>query len=473
MEVLRPAAVAGFFYPGSAAALAGDVGRFVAAVPATDEPKPKAIVVPHAGYVYSGPVAAFAYARLAAAGERIRRVVLLGPAHRVAVRGLAVPEATAFATPLGDVEVDAEAVARALALPQVCVSASAHAQEHSLEVQLPFLQVVLGEFRVVPFVVGAATADEVAAVLDLLWGGPETLIVVSTDLSHYHRYDDARAIDRGTVEQVLALTPGLDHEQACGATPLNGLLLCARRRALVPELLDLRNSGDTAGDRARVVGYAAFAFAAGAAGPRRRGGGGPPHRAEAKVSDRELGGVLLRHARAAIAERLDAPARLPPVHAALADPGATFVTLTQRGELRGCIGSLEPRRRLDVDVRENAVAAAFLDPRFSPLRRHEFDAVVVEVSLLGRSEPLAFDDEAELLAQLLPGRDGLIIEHQGRRATFLPQVWDALPAPEDFLVALKRKAGLAADFRSPGLTARRYTVTKWTEAEFTFDEVRR
>ena len=267
MDVLRPAAVAGFFYPGSAAALAGDVGRFVAAVPATDEPKPKAIVVPHAGYVYSGPVAASAYARLAAAGERIRRVVLLGPAHRVAVRGLAVPEATAFATPLGDVEVDAEAVARALTLPQVGVSAAAHAQEHSLEVQLPFLQIVLGEFRVVPLVVGAATADEVAAVLDLLWGGPETLIVVSTDLSHYHRYDDARAIDRGTVEQVLALTPGLDHEQACGATPLNGLLLCARRRALVPELLDLRNSGDTAGDRARVVGYAAFAFAAGAAGP--------------------------------------------------------------------------------------------------------------------------------------------------------------------------------------------------------------
>ena len=146
------------------------------------------------------------------------------------------------------------------------------------------------------------------------------------------------------------------------------------------------------------------------------------------VSDRDLGGALLRHARAAIAERLDAPAPLPPMHAALADPGATFVTLTQRGELRGCIGSLEPRRRLDVDVRENAVAAAFLDPRFSPLRRHEFDAVVVEVSLLGRSEPLAFDDEAELLAQLLPGRDGLIIEHQGRRATFLPQVWDAPPA---------------------------------------------
>jgi len=148
-----------------------------------------------------------------------------------------------------------------LALPQVRISAAAHAAEHSLEVQLPFLQALLDDFRIVPLVVGAASADEVAAAIDLLWGGPETLVVISTDLSHYHAYDTARAIDRGSAERILALDPVLDHEQACGATPLNGLLVCARRRGLVPELLDLRNSGDTAGDRARVVGYASFAFA--------------------------------------------------------------------------------------------------------------------------------------------------------------------------------------------------------------------
>lgn len=261
-EALRPAAVAGMFYPAQAGSLAAEVREYLDAVPFGGAPPPKAIVVPHAGYVYSGPVAASAYARLASVRSVIRRVVLLGPAHRVAVRGLAAPAARGFATPLGTVNIDADAVASALTLPQVCVSASAHALEHSLEVQLPFLQTLLGEFRLAPFVVGSATPDEVAGLLDLLWGGPETLIVVSTDLSHYHRYEEACAVDRETVRRVLALTPDLDHAEACGATPLNGLLVCARRRGLRPELLDLRNSGDTAGDRSRVVGYAALSFCA-------------------------------------------------------------------------------------------------------------------------------------------------------------------------------------------------------------------
>ncbi len=262
MEALRPAAVAGTFYPARAGSLAADVQGYLDAVPIGRAAPPKAIVVPHAGYVYSGPVAASAYARLADVRSVIRRVLLLGPAHRVAVRGLAAPAARGFVTPLGTVTVDADAVASALTLPQVCVSAPAHALEHSLEVQLPFLQTLLGEFRVAPFVVGSATPDDVAGLLDLLWGGPETLIVVSTDLSHYHRYEEAGAIDRETARRVLALTPDLEHDEACGATPLNGLLVCARRRGLRPELLDLRNSGDTAGDRSRVVGYAAFSFCA-------------------------------------------------------------------------------------------------------------------------------------------------------------------------------------------------------------------
>lgn len=260
MDVVRPAAVAGLFYPAGATALAAEVRGFIDPVPVGRGPLPKAIVVPHAGYVYSGPVAASGYARIALGRAVIRRVVLLGPAHRVAVRGLAAPAATGFATPLGTVGVDADAVAQALTLPQVSVSAPAHAQEHSLEVQLPFLQTLLGEFRVAPFVVGAATPEEVAGVLDLLWGGPETMIVISTDLSHYHRYDEACAIDRDTARRILALDTGLHGEEACGAAPLNGFLLCARRRGLRPELLDLRNSGDTAGDRSRVVGYAAFSF---------------------------------------------------------------------------------------------------------------------------------------------------------------------------------------------------------------------
>jgi AmmeMemoRadiSam system protein B len=263
MRDVRPAAVAGTFYPGNAAELAAAVRGCLAGTAAQVAPaaSPKALIVPHAGYVYSGPIAAGAYARLACVRSRIRRVVILGPTHRVAVRGLALPSARAFATPLGDVEVDREAVATLAGLRQVVVSDSAHALEHSLEVQLPFLQSVLDDFRIVPLAVGDASPREVAEVLDRLWGGPETLIVVSSDLSHFHGYAQAREIDRASAERILALDGPLDHEEACGATPINGLLLCARRRGLAPELIDLRNSGDTAGDRSRVVGYASFAFA--------------------------------------------------------------------------------------------------------------------------------------------------------------------------------------------------------------------
>ena len=196
--------------------------------------------------------------------KTIRRVVLLGPVHRVPIRGLALPGARAFATPLGSIEVDGEAAARALSLPQVERNDAAHALEHSLEVQLPFLQTVLEDFRIVPLAVGDATPSEVAEVIECLWGGSETLIVISSDLSHYHSYAEARSIDRCTVDAILALELALDHEQACGATPINGMMLCAQQHGMHPVLLDLRNSGDTAGDKARVVGYAAFALAANA-----------------------------------------------------------------------------------------------------------------------------------------------------------------------------------------------------------------
>jgi AmmeMemoRadiSam system protein B len=267
MRDVRPAAVAGMFYPGIPADLAASVRECLveaATRPRVGGARPKALIVPHAGYVYSGPIAAAAYARLAGSHATVRRVVILGPTHRVAVRGLALPTVRAFATPLGEVELDRKAAALALSLPQVEQNDAAHAFEHSLEVQLPFLQAVLDDFRIVPFAVGAATADEVADVIERLWGGPETLILVSSDLSHYHRYSEACAIDRGSADGILSLSSSLDHEQACGATPINALALCARRHGLVPELLDLRNSGDTAGDRSRVVGYASFAFIEGA-----------------------------------------------------------------------------------------------------------------------------------------------------------------------------------------------------------------
>jgi len=262
---LRHPAVAGMFYPAESPALRAAVATLLAAAarPAPATPAPKALIVPHAGYVYSGPTAAIAYAQLGAAADSITRVVLFGPAHRVAFRGLALPGTDAFETPLGRVEIDAGGVAAALGFPQVFEEPRAHAAEHSLEVQLPFLQQLLPRFTLIPFVVGQASAEEVATLIEALWGGPETLIVISSDLSHYHDYADAQAIDRASCDAILAGGPALGFDQACGATPINGLLLAARRRGLAPELVDLRNSGDTAGSRDRVVGYAAFAFRAG------------------------------------------------------------------------------------------------------------------------------------------------------------------------------------------------------------------
>jgi AmmeMemoRadiSam system protein B len=259
---VRAPAVAGMFYPGSNRELAQNLAQMLGAA-AHDAPEravPKAIIAPHAGYIYSGPVAASVYALLAPARSSISRVVLLGPTHRVAVRGLALPGCDAFATPLGTVRVDAQSVEALAGLPQVVVSAQAHALEHSLEVHVPFLQVVLEQFKLVPLAVGRASAREVAEVIELLWGGPETLVVVSSDLSHYLGYQDAQAVDRATAQAILALATDLSHEQACGATPVAGLAHVARRRALKPELIDLRNSGDTAGDKSRVVGYGSFAF---------------------------------------------------------------------------------------------------------------------------------------------------------------------------------------------------------------------
>ena len=265
MPTTRSAAVAGLFYPGDPAALAAEVEAYLAEAPHDAAPAPKAIIAPHAGYIYSGPIAASVYARLAPLRGRVKRVVLAGPAHRVYVEGAAIPSVESFATPLGPVPLDREALAQLRALPFVEVSDRAHAQEHCLEVHLPFLKAVLGDFELVPIVVGDATTEEAATLLETLWGGDETLVVVSSDLSHYHAYEVARRIDGATAQAIVHLEARLVPDEACGAIPINGLLRAARKRGLVPEQLDVRNSGDTAGPRDRVVGYGAFAFTPAAA----------------------------------------------------------------------------------------------------------------------------------------------------------------------------------------------------------------
>jgi AmmeMemoRadiSam system protein B len=260
---LRPPAVAGRFYPGDPAPLEAALDEsFAAAVrPEPGAPVPKALIVPHAGYVYSGPIAASAYLRIAPAGDRIERVVLLGPSHRVPFRGLALSSADAWASPLGFVPIDQRGVAELRDLAWVVVDDRPHAPEHSLEVQVPFLQRVLGDFELLPIVVGDASTHEVAAVIEAVWGGAETLVVVSTDLSHYHRYEDARRLDARTVAAIVALRPAdVGDRDACGSRPLRGLLRSAAGRDLAVDAIDVRSSGDTAGDREQVVGYGAFAL---------------------------------------------------------------------------------------------------------------------------------------------------------------------------------------------------------------------
>jgi AmmeMemoRadiSam system protein B len=260
MTVIREPAVAGQFYPGNASELCAEIQVFFEEVQAEEGPAPKALIVPHAGYVYSGPVAASAYARLRPYRKQYRRVVLMGPAHRAGFSGLALSGADVFRTPLGDVPLDQIAIA-GLSIPEVTVVDDAHQFEHSLEVHLPFLQSVIERFSLVPLVVGDAAPETVSVVLDELWDGAETLIVISSDLSHYLTYSEALVSDRATCRAIEHLEArSIDHEHACGATPIAGLLISAKRRGMHVTTLDLRNSGDTAGGSNHVVGYGAWQF---------------------------------------------------------------------------------------------------------------------------------------------------------------------------------------------------------------------
>lgn len=474
MGSVRPAAVSGIFYPGSAKELEGSVDHYLSQVEATSGPVPKAIIAPHAGYIYSGAIAASVYARILPARDRITRVILLGPCHKVAVRGLAASSADAFATPLRDVQVDKDALARVLDLPQVNVFDATHAPEHSLEVHLPFLQRVLAQFKIVPLVVGDASTEEITEVLDILWGGPETLIVVSSDLSHYLSYAEAQKLDSATCRAIETLDPaGVGEAQACGRVPVRGLLALARRKGLQVSTVDLRNSGDTAGPKDRVVGYGSWAFVE------------PSTTEHAVNSDQSFtegsfgaatkrllddhGPTLLKTAAASILNGLETGQPLcsmPDQHPeALARPGACFVTLKKNGHLRGCIGTPIARRPLIVDCAENGFAAAFRDPRFPAVTADEISDLTISISVLSPPQRMSINSEADLLRQLRPGIDGLIIVDQNRRALFLPSVWQNIPRPAEFLRHLKQKAGLTVDHWTDTFQAHRFVAEEISVTE--------
>ena len=454
--MIRSPAVAGSFYPADAAVLRRQVADFLGEAgnaPPAGKGFPKAIIGPHAGYVYSGPVAGRAYARLAGARGKIRRVVLIGPSHYVGFQGLAVDTASAWAMPNGTVLLDTEAIAAVRRLPMVGELEAAYTKEHALEVHVPFLQHVLGDFRLVPIVAGDTPPEAVAAVFDALWGGPETLFVVSTDLSHYLGYQACQRMDGATAEAIERFdVNAITSAGACGAVPTRGLLRAAARRGMTIERLDLRNSGDTAGGRDRVVGYGAWAL----------------HAAEAAtVEDAEraaieaLASELIQLVRIGIVAGFDSgrPVEINPVAgipSRLAADGAAFVTLRRNGQLRGCIGSAVATRPLIVDVGQHAFNAAFRDWRFPRLALDELAGLDLSVSVLTPPVAMSFTGEADLLGQLRPGIDGLIIEDSGRAALFLPSVWEEIGQPRLFLTHLKLKAGMAANHFSRQFTARRF-----------------
>jgi len=459
MSGVREPAVAGRFYPANPDELRAVIRGFLSAARATKtspdslmpspEPRhtsPKGIIAPHAGYVYSGPIAGSAYAALRGLRGRVRRVILFGPAHFVPLRGIAIPTADAFQTPLGLVPIDCEAAERALSLPFVVLNDAAHAREHSLEVHVPFLQELLGDFQVVPLAVGEVTAEEVSQLIELLWGGEETLFVVSSDLSHFHDYETAVRVDTETARLIESLRfQELTGERCCGFRPIGGMLEAARRRGLRVRQLDLRNSGDTAGSRDRVVGYGAFVV---------------------ESAEDELTGAdrrtLLDVAAKSIAYGVDTGRELAidleNQPGRLLARQACFVTLHVGGKLRGCMGSLEGSEPLIANVARNAWLAAFRDPRFGKLTCDEFANLEIHISLLSPPEELNFQSEADLLSQMRPGVDGLTLIEGGRRGTLLPSVWRSVRDAHEFLAHLKKKTGLAPNYWSDTIRVERYTA---------------
>ncbi|MEN9774691.1 MAG: hypothetical protein RL322_1761 [Pseudomonadota bacterium] len=447
----RRPAVAGQFYPADPAALRQQVREALRQAPDTVI-RPKAVIVPHAGYMYSGQIAASAYRAIASLAGTIRRVVLMGPPHRRPVRGFCVPRAASFASPLGEVRIDRDLIKCLADLPECVIDDAPHEHEHSLETQLPFLQETLGTFTLLPILVGALPAEAVDRLLKRVWGDEHTLIVISSDLSHYLDYDAARAIDESARRMIETLQGDrLSEDQACGRHAIRGLLSRAAALDLRATTLDLRNSGDTAGraQRDRVVGYGSWAF---------------EYASRARLTDPERA-QLARVARQAISIHLR-QGRMPRVDTtgfsrSLQAIRASFVTLTLDGELRGCIGSVIPHAPLVEDVAANACKAAFQDPRFKPLSVAEAARLQVSVSILSHPRSIEAQSERGLVDALHPEEDGVILEGrtpdgQIRRGLFLPHVWEQLRRPEAFVQHLKAKAGLPPEGWPAGVRAWRF-----------------
>jgi len=471
---VRSPAVAGLFYPAEEKALAKAVDELLANAPVHHVARLKGLVCPHAGYAYSGLTAASAYKTLA--GREVQTVVILAASHYAAFQGASIPNVDAYQTPLGTVPVSEKAqqlvkTSPFILEPQCLVQrpgwwrqASKPAPavgedtpetwEHSVEVQVPFLQQVLKDFKILPVVFGDADPEQVAKVLAATMD-EKTLVLASSDLSHYHTYDAANSLDRRCVKAICDLNlEEMKQQEACGKLPILALMHLARQKGWKTQLLDCRNSGDVSSEKDRVVGYAAIAFYA-------------PAQEDFKAQERRILLDLARRTLTSVATNGDPPTingqDMPPK---LKETKACFVTLTKTGSLRGCIGHIQPQESLYQAVIHNAQNAAQRDSRFPPVRSDEVDKIKIEVSVLTEPQPLRFNSPEDLLGQLQPYEDGVLLQIGLRGATFLPQVWTQIPDKVEFLNHLSQKAGCEASaWRGKETSISTYHVEAFTEAE--------
>ena len=469
---VREPAVAGLFYPKDPAELSRMLDELLAgAKPQSLEGALRALICPHAGYQFSGPVAATSYRLLR--GRGYRTVLLLGVSHYAAFSGASVADVDIYRTPLGDVTVSPRAGQLAKERPFVpeprCLvqrppwsSQASHSLphegqetpetwEHSAEVQVPFLQKTLENFQLVPVVTGEVDSEEMARVLAGQLDD-STLVVASSDLSHYHPYDQARELDARCVRAICNLDVGeMKSQEACGRTPILALMYLARQMGWKAKLLDYRNSGDTSSSKDGVVGYAAIAFYA-------------PHPQSFTAGERSQLLTLARQTLKNVVAQGGSPdtAGFP---AKFSEKKGCFVTLTTRGRLRGCIGNILPQEPLDRAIADNAKNAALHDPRFDPVQPAELDQIEIEICVLTEPAPLVFDSPDDLLGKLHPHRDGVVLKIGSRLATYLPQVWSQIPDKADFLDSLAEKAGCAASsWRGPGTEVFVYQVESFSES---------
>ena len=461
VEKYKEPAVSGVFYSANPDELNRDLGKYLKTSYGRNVRKPKILIVPHAGYKYSAQVAAAAYGELLKYADNFSNIVIVGPAHYVPINGIALPSYNYFKTPLGKVELNTVMISSLLSDKLFAYNDKAFEKEHSIEVQLPFLQKVLRNFKTVPMVYGNVSPQKLADALSVFMNDENTLLIFSADLSHYYKAEQAEEIDAHTARMIDLGNAGLNKEMSCGAEGINAALLLAKEMQMSAKLLDITHSGKINGDMEKVVGYGAWSF-----GEEEKEKNITGLEQEvlnlknfASIYGQDLLKIAEQSLRAAVnGERYDVSRKdYPDI---LFDKGASFVTLTKNNQLRGCIGSLMPRNAIADDVAKNAKKAALEDNRFAPVAGNELNDLAIAISFLTNYEKIEFSTEEDLLRQIVQGTDGIVLRDGNRQGVFLPSVWSEFKDKKEFWENLKLKAGLSPKYWSDKIKVYRFRTVE-------------